>query len=161
MTLAVYPGSFDPITNGHVDIVGRTLKVFEKVVVAVARSNAKNSMFSVEERVEMIRETFLDQPRVLVESFSGLLVDYLKARRVLAVVRGLRAVSDFEYEFQMANMNRKLHPECETLFLMTGHHYFYVSSRMIREVASLGGCLEDLVPPHIEHLLRAKLREKS
>ncbi len=149
MNIAVYPGSFDPLTNGHVDIVGRALKIFDRLIVAIAVNNAKSSMFSVEERRDMIQETFKDQPRVDVDSFAGLLVEYLKSRQAIAVIRGLRAVSDFEYEFQMANMNRKLYPEAETLFLMTGHKYFYVSSRMIREVASLGGCLSDLVPGHV------------
>ena len=156
MTVAVYPGSFDPLTNGHVDIAARALTIFDRIVIAVAVNNAKNSLFSVEERTEMIREEFKDNPLVEVESFSGLLVEYLKSRQANAVVRGLRAVSDFEYEFQMANMNRKLYPEAETLFLMTGQRYFYVSSRMVREIASLNGCLNGLVPDHVALRLQRK-----
>lgn len=156
MSIAVYPGSFDPLTNGHADIAARALPIFDGLVIAVAVNNAKNSLFDVAERVEMIREEFKDNPNIEVESFSGLLVEYLKARKAKAVVRGLRAVSDFEYEFQMANMNRKLYPEAETLFLMTGQRYFYVSSRMVREIASLNGCLNGLVPDHVALRLQKK-----
>lgn len=155
MTLAVYPGSFDPFTNGHVDIVGRALKAFDRLIVAIAVNPAKEGLFSVEERTEMVRELYAGQSRVEVDSFTGLLVNYLKQRNASAVVRGLRAVSDFEYEFQMANMNRKLYPAAETFFLMTGNDYFYVSSSLVKEVAKLGGCLEGLVPSIVlERLLR-------
>lgn len=146
MGIAVYPGSFDPFTSGHKDIVDRALKVFDRLVVAIAVNSEKNSLFSLAERVEMIEEVYSGESRVEVDSFSGLLVDYLRQRQARAVVRGLRAVSDFEYEFQMANMNRKLYPDAETFFLMTGQDHFYVSSRLVKEIASLGGCLTDLVP---------------
>jgi len=157
MSLAVYPGSFDPFTNGHLDIVGRALKVFDRLIIAIAANPAKATMFSVEERAEMIRHLYADDPRVEIDSFSGLLVDYLRRREARAVIRGLRAVSDFEYEFQMANMNRKLYPDAETFFLMTGHDCFYVSSRLVKEVASLGGCLTGLVPEEVRKLLTDRL----
>ena len=146
MGIAVYPGSFDPFTCGHKDIIDRALKVFDRLVVAIAVNSEKSSLFSLADRVEMITEVYSGEPRVEVDSFSGLLVDYVRQRQARAVVRGLRAVSDFEYEFQMANMNRKLYPEAETFFLMTGQDHFYVSSRLVKEIASLGGCLTDLVP---------------
>lgn len=161
MTVAVYPGSFDPFTTGHMDIVGRALKVFDRLVLAIAINPGKSALFSVEERSEMIRELYCDDSRVEVDSFSGLLVDYMRRRQARAVVRGLRAVSDFEYEFQMANMNRKLYPDAETFFLMTGHECFYVSSRLVKEVAGLGGCLQGLVPAQVEKKLIAKLKEKK
>ncbi len=153
MTVAVYPGSFDPLTNGHMDIIGRALKAFDRIIVGIAVNRSKTPLFSLEERVEMIREVVKDDSRIEVDSFSGLLVDYMKHRNATAVIRGLRAVSDFEYEFQMANMNRKLHPDLETFFLMTGQKYFYVSSRVVREVASLGGCVTGLVPELVENRL--------
>jgi pantetheine-phosphate adenylyltransferase len=156
MTVAVYPGSFDPFTNGHKDIAARALKIFDRLIIAIAVNRAKAPLFTLEERQEMIRELYKDEPRVEVDSFSGLLVDYLKERQAGAVIRGLRAVSDFEYEFQLANMNRKLYPKAETLFLMTGHDYFYLSSMVVKEVASLGGCLAGLVPD----LVLARLKEK-
>lgn len=157
MSVAVYPGSFDPFTNGHRDIVDRSLKVFDQIIVAILVNSAKDSLFSLEERVEMVREIYPDEPRLVVESFSGLLVKYLKSRNANAVVRGLRAVSDFEYEFQMANMNRKLYPEAETFFLMTGQDFFYVSSRLVKEVGALGGCLTGLVPENVQKRLLDKL----
>jgi pantetheine-phosphate adenylyltransferase len=157
MSLAVYPGSFDPFTNGHLDIVGRALKAFDRLIIAVASNSTKTGMFTIQERQDLIRELFKDEPQVEVDTFSGLLVDYLRKRGARAVIRGLRAVSDFEYEFQMANMNRKLYPEAETFFLMTGNDYFYVSSSLVKEVAQLGGCLEGLVP----ELVLAQLLEKT
>ena len=153
MKTAVYPGTFDPLTNGHVDIVRRALKAFDKVVVALGINSKKEALFTVEERKEMIRETFSDEPRVEVDTFSGLQVDYLKEIGADAVVRGLRAVSDFEFEFQMANMNRKLFPEAETFFLMTGQDNFYLSSSLIKEVAALGGCVVGLVPEPVARRL--------
>jgi len=157
MSLAVYPGSFDPITNGHIDIVQRSLKVFDRIIVAIAINPAKSGLFSLEERKELIRGVYSGDSRVEVDSFDGLLVKYLEQRKANAVIRGLRAVSDFEYEFQMANMNRKLLPAAETFFLMTGADYFYVSSRLVKEVASLGGCVAGLVPETVRKRLLEKV----
>ena len=146
--IAVYPGSFDHITNGHVDLVKRTLRVFDQVVVAIARNPDKdNSLFTLEERLEMIREVFKGLGgRVKADSFDGLLVKYAKKMGAKVIIRGLRAVSDFEYEFQMAMMNRELAPDLETLFMMTGQSHFYLSSRLVKEVASLGGDVAAMVP---------------
>ncbi|MBI5495061.1 MAG: pantetheine-phosphate adenylyltransferase [Deltaproteobacteria bacterium] len=155
MKLAVYPGSFDPLTNGHLDIIQRSLKLFDRVIVAVAHNSAKNALFTMEERKALILECAND-PRLEVDAFTGLLVDYARRRGASAVVRGLRAVSDFEYEFQMANMNRKLTHDVEHVFLMTNEENFYISSRLVREVASLGGDVKDLVPaPVLERLRHA------
>ena len=158
MRVAVYPGSFDPITNGHVDLVRRSLAVFEKIVVAVAYNREKDlALFQPEERVEMIREVLKDLGgRVAVDQFEGLLVDYVKKMNSQVIIRGLRAVSDFEYEFQMAMMNSKLRPEIETLFMMTGESYFYINSRTVKEVASLGGDIKALVPPIVLERLKGK-----
>ena len=158
MRIAVYPGSFDPITNGHIDLVRRSLAVFEKIVVAVAYNRDKDSaLFRPEERVEMIREVLKDLgERVFVDQFEGLLVDYVKKMDSRVVIRGLRAVSDFEYEFQMAIMNSKLRPEIETLFMMTGESYFYINSRTVKEVASFGGDIRGLVPPIVLERLKGK-----
>lgn len=155
-TVAVYPGSFDPPTNGHVDIVNRALQVFDRVIVAVATNVNKNALFTKDERVALIRETFQDEPRVEAESFDGLLVDYMKKRGTLVVIRGLRAVADFEYEFQMATVNRKLYPGVEMFYMMSGEEFFYVSSQVVREVAKLGGPIADFVPP----VVKARLEEK-
>jgi pantetheine-phosphate adenylyltransferase len=143
---AIYAGSFDPITNGHVDIIRRGLELFDHLTVAVARNPGKAPLFAVEERIEMIREAIGSQPRVSVDSFDGLLVDYAARNGVNAIIRGLRALSDFEYEFQMAIMNRRLNREIDTIFLMTGFRWFYVSSRIVKEAASFGGSVEGLVP---------------
>jgi pantetheine-phosphate adenylyltransferase len=153
MRTAVYPGTFDPLTNGHVDIVRRALKAFDAVVVALGVNSKKKALFTVDERKEMINETFAGEDRVSVDTFSGLQVDYLRRIGASAVVRGLRAVSDFEFEFQMANMNRKLFPDAETFFLMTGQDNFYLSSSLIKEVAALGGCVVDLVPEPVSRRL--------
>jgi pantetheine-phosphate adenylyltransferase len=149
--IAVYPGSFDPITNGHVDIVRRTLQVFDKVVVAVAYNAQKDSAwFTPKERVAMIQETFrAEGERVQADAFHGLLVDYAAQKGAKVIVRGLRAVADFEYEFQMALMNRHLRPQIETIFMMTGESHFYTSSRLVKEVASLGGNVAGLLPDHV------------
>ena len=155
--IAVYPGSFDPIHNGHLDIIDRCLPIFDEVVVAVLYNEAKKPLFSTEERVEMIRELLSDRPRCRVESFSGLLVDFMDQIGGRAVIRGLRAVSDFEYEFQMALMNRHLEPTLETVFMMPAEQYTYLSSRLIKEVFSLGGEVRGLVPPSVE----ARMLEKS
>ena len=157
---AIYPGSFDPPTNGHLSLIQRGLKVFDSLIVAVANNPAKNPLFSAEERKQMIREAVSGNARLRVDSFNGLLVDYAKAQGVHTVLRGLRAVSDFEYEFQIANMNRNLDPEFESVFMMTGEDYFYVASSLVREVASFGGDVSRLVPPNVYAALRARLRRK-
>ncbi|MBI3183818.1 MAG: pantetheine-phosphate adenylyltransferase [Myxococcales bacterium] len=156
MLAAIYPGSFDPITNGHLSLIQRGLEVFDRVVVAIASNPDKQAaLFSVEERRQLIREACPD-PRVEVDDFHGLLVEYAKRKGVHVILRGLRAVSDFEYEFQMANMNRTLDPKVETVFMMTGEDYFYISSRIVREVASLGGNVKGMVPPNVHHKLQAR-----
>jgi len=151
--LAIYPGSFDPPTNGHVDVIERGHRVFERLLVAVVVNPKKQALFTPEERVEMLREIVRPFPGVQVEHFSGLLVDYVRARGARVILRGLRALSDFEYEFQMANMNRKLAPGIETCFMMTGEGNFYVSSQLIKEVARLGGSVQGLVPKNVERAL--------
>ncbi len=163
--LAIYPGSFDPITNGHLNIIERSLKIFDSLYIAVAVNASKQAMFSPEERVEMIREA-LDHEiegseRIKVEFFSGLIVDYALKCGADALVRGLRAVSDFEYEFQMASMNRKLSPKVETMFMMTAEGQFYISSRTVKEVASLGGCVDGLVPTNVKRELRRRFGRKN
>ena len=154
--LAIYPGSFDPATNGHLTLIHRALRRFDHVVVAVAQNARKGSLFSIDERQELLREALKGVPRVEVDSFRGLLVDYIRQRKANAVIRGLRAVTDFEYEFQMANANRKLDPDFEAVFLMTGEDYFYISSQMVREVASLGGDVSGLVPVCVQQALMEK-----
>jgi pantetheine-phosphate adenylyltransferase len=157
--IAVYPGSFDPMHNGHLDIIERCRPLFDEVVVAVLRNEGKQPLFSVEERIESIREMVTGEVRV--ESFSGLLVDFMDQVGARAVVRGLRAVSDFEYEFQMALMNRRLNPRVETLFMMPREDYTYLSSRLVKEVFSLGGDLTGLVPEPVLVRLRQRLPPKS
>ena len=156
MKIAVYPGSFDPITNGHVNLIERALEVFDKLVVAVAHNPNKSSLFSVEERLEMIRVALKNDPRVAVASFEGLLVDFVEKQGARVIVRGLRALSDFEYEFQMTLMNRKLNRKVDTIFLMTGYKWFYISSRIIKEAASLGGSVRGLVPEIVHQRLKQK-----
>ncbi len=155
---AIYPGSFDPLTNGHLAIIQRGLKVFDRLVVAVANNPEKRPLFSVDERKRLIAEALNGDGRVEVDSFDGLLVDYVRAKGFHTVLRGLRAVSDFEYEFQLANMNRKLLPDFETVFVMTGEDYFFVSARLVREVATFGGDVSALVPPNVLQALRQKLK---
>lgn len=157
MSVAIYPGSFDPITNGHVSIIRSGLVCFDRLVVAVLRNPKKNSLFSVEERVEMIREVFANTPNIEVDSFDGLLVDYARKKGIRVVLRGLRAVADFEYELQLANMNRHLNEEVETVFLMANDVYFYVSSNIVKEAAMLGGDVSRLVPASVAERLRVKL----
>lgn len=152
---AIYPGSFDPLTNGHLSLIQRGLKMFDRVIVAIAVNPKKAPLFSVAERRQFILEATND-PRVEVDDFHGLLVDYAKHRQVTVVLRGLRAVSDFEFEFQLANMNRKLSPDLETVFMMTGEDYFYISSNIVREVASFGGNVEGIVPAGVLAALKAK-----
>ena len=155
-SLAVFPGSFDPITNGHVDIVARCLQVFDEVVVAILVNPEKRPLFSVEERVQILREAYRDEARVRIDTFSGLLVEYAVALGATVIVRGLRAVSDFEYEFQMALMNRRLDPRIETVFMMPAESYSYLSSRLVKEVFQLGGDVRKLVPAVVERRLREK-----
>ncbi len=154
----IYPGSFDPLTNGHVAIIQRGLKVFDRLVVAVANNPAKNPLFTVAERKAMITGALGEDGRVEVDSFDGLLVDYARRKGVHNVLRGLRAVSDFEYEFQIANMNRHLLPDLETVFVMTGEDYFFVSARLVREVATFGGDVSAFVPANVLEALRKKLK---
>ena len=147
ISVAVYPGSFDPITNGHIDLVTRTLRIFDEVIIAIARNQEKGrTLFSVEERMATVRKVFESEKRIRVESFEGLLIDYAETVEAKVVIRGLRAVSDFEYEFQMATMNRRLKPNLETFFMMTGESSFYISSRLVKEVAELGGDVAAFVP---------------
>jgi len=157
---AVYPGSFDPITNGHVDIIQRGLKIFDEIVIAVLKNPKKTPLFSIDERVDMIRDVFKGKPGVAVTAFHGLLTDFARKIEADIVIRGLRAISDFEYEFQMALMNRKLQPEMETFFLMPNLKYSFLSSNLVKEVFSLGGCLEGLVPVQVETRLRDKFPHK-
>lgn len=159
MPVAIYPGSFDPLTNGHLSLIQRGLQMFDRLIVAIAVNPKKVPLFTLEERKELIREACPD-PRVEVDSFQGLLVEYAKQRNVSVLIRGLRAVSDFEYEFQLANMNRKLAPGIETVFMMTGEDYFYISSQLVREVASLGGDVTGLVPENVHAKLVAKFARK-
>ena len=159
-SIAIYPGTFDPITNGHADIVRRALKLFDRVVVALADNPRKQPLFSVKERKRMIRETLANDAGVEVDSFSGLLVDYVRRRGARFVIRGLRAVADFEYEFQFAQMNRQLAPEVETIFLMTNEDNFFVSSSLVREVAEMGGDIGRVVPPGVVVALKKKLKKQ-
>jgi pantetheine-phosphate adenylyltransferase len=156
--IAVYPGSFDPITNGHVDIVQRSLTMFDKVVVAIANNLRKAPLFSVEERTRHIRDAIGADPRVEVDAFEGLLIEYVQRRGARIVVRGLRALADFEYEFQLAHMNRRLGRGIDTIFLMTSEKDFYVSSSLVKEVAQFGGDVTGLVPPTVQHALEEKFR---
>jgi pantetheine-phosphate adenylyltransferase len=159
-SIAVYPGSFDPITNGHIDLLERALKIFDNVIVAVAANPGKQSLFSPEERLEMIKASLAQHPlkdRVKVDLFQGLLVDYVQSIPAKAIVRGLRAISDFEYEFQMALMNRKLNANIETAFIMTGMRWIYISSRIIKEVVRSGGDVSGLVPDNVEKKLTERL----
>ena len=154
--LAVFPGSFDPLTNGHVDIILRSARLFERIIVAVLVNQDKKALFSPDERVAMIREVFREYPNVEAESFDGLLVEYARRRRASAIIRGIRAVSDYEYEFQMALMNRHLEPMLETVFMMPAEQYTYLSSRLTKEVFSLGGNVSGLVPAIVEDWMKKK-----
>ena len=156
-TLAVYPGSFDPLTNGHVDIISRGARIFDRIIVAILVNAEKSPLFTMDERVEITRAVFRDQPNVEVDTFDGLLVDYVAKRGAQVIVRGLRAVSDFEFEFQMALMNRRLNAKIETVFMMPAEQYTYISSRLIKEVFALGGRVHGLVPDMVEARLREKL----
>ena len=156
---AVYPGFFDPITNGHVDIILRGLRLFDKIVVAVLKNPKKEALFSTKDRVAMIQEIFAHQPNVEVRAFDGLLVDFVRRQKARIVIRGLRAVSDFEYELQMALMNRQLDPEIETFYMMPSVHYSFLNSGVVKEVFSLGGSVAGLVPEIVEKKLREKLKQ--
>jgi len=158
--IAVYPGSFDPITYGHLDIIERGLMVFDEVVIAIARNIDKRSLFTIDERLELIREAVSTDRRVRVGTFEGLLVDYVLDQGAQVILRGLRAVSDFEYEFQMSQMNHNLRPEVETLFMMTSVPFGYLSSSIVKEVAALGGPIESLVPPPVQKALAAKFARR-
>ena len=156
--IAVCPGSFDPVTNGHVDIIARAARIFDEVIVAVAQNSAKEPLFTVDERTQLLKESLSHLKNVRIDSFDGLLIKYVKSQGATVIVRGLRAVSDFEYEFQMASMNRKLDGDVETVFVMTSNEYAYLSSSLIREVARLNGCIRGLVPKNVEKALRDKLK---
>jgi pantetheine-phosphate adenylyltransferase len=156
MKLAVYPGSFDPLTNGHVDIIERGTRLFDKIIVAILVNVDKSPLFSAQERVEIVREVFKGRPHVEVDTFDGLLVDYVTTRNADVIVRGLRALSDFETELQMALMNRRLNPRIETVYMMPAEQYTYISSRLIKEVFSLGGQVRGLVPAIVELRLKEK-----
>ena len=156
MKICIYPGTFDPVTNGHLDIIGRAAALFDKVIIGVAKDNYKNVLLDDEERLAIMEAVTADLPNVETEIFSGLLMDYCREKGACAVIRGLRAVSDFEYEMQLALMNKKLNPKVETVFLMTGQQHSFISSSIIKDVASLGGCITGLVPP----LVKEKILEK-
>ena len=155
--IAIYPGSFDPPTNGHLDLIERGSKIFDDLVVAILRNSEKSPLFSLAERRNMLEAMTADFSNVRVETFDGLTVDYSIRVKARAILRGIRAISDYEYELQMALMNRKLHPELETVFMMPVEQYSYLSSRLVREVAQLGGSIKDLVPEMVEQLLKEKL----
>ena len=161
MRIAVYPGSFDPLTSGHVDIIRRGARLFDRIIVAILLNAEKAPLFTPAERVALIREVFRDTPTVEADTFEGLLVDYARAQKASVIVRGLRAVSDFEYEMQMALMNRHLYPDVETVFMMPAEQYTYVSSRLVKEVASLGGSVSGLVPDAVEARLLDKQRART
>ena len=154
--IAVYPGSFDPITFGHLDIINRGLRIFDEVIIAVAANSAKNALFTIDERLELIRKVLGGNGRAKVDTFDGLLVDYVLSQQATVIIRGLRAVSDFEYEFQIAQMNRSISQEVETLFMMTSVPYSYLSSSIVKEVSSLNGPVDGLVPPLVKKALDAK-----
>jgi pantetheine-phosphate adenylyltransferase len=155
--LAIYPGSFDPVTNGHLDLIERGAKIFDRLVVSILRNFDKEPLFTIDERVEMLREVTRPWANVEVDAFSGLLVDYARLREANVILRGIRAVSDYEYELQMAMMNRKLNKNVETVFMVPAVSYSYISSSVVREIARLGGSITDFVPPVVEERLRAKI----
>ncbi len=154
---AIYPGSFDPVTNGHLDLIERGTKIFDRLIVGVLRNLEKEPLFTLDERVEMLREVTQKWPNVEVDIFDGLLVDYARRRKARVILRGIRAISDYEYELQMALMNRKIEPQIETVFMMPAETYSYLSSRLVREIARLGGPIQGLVPAVVEQRLRAKV----
>lgn len=157
--IGIYPGTFDPFTNGHLDLVQRGLRIFDHLIIGVAPNPKKNPLFSVEERLALIRQTLVNYKRVSLEMFDGLLVDYVAERKGIAIIRGLRAVSDFEYEMQMALMNRRLSADIETVFMMPSEEYSYLTATIVKEIASLGGSVRGLVPSHVEKALKKKFRK--
>ena len=159
--IAIYPGSFDPVTNGHIDIAQRGLRLFDKIIVAILSNPVKNFLFTVEERIEMLESSFKEYPNIEVEKFDGLLVDYAAKKDSTAILRGMRAVSDFEYEFQLALMNRKLNRDVQTVFLMTGLRWIFTSSSIIKEAAQFGGDIEGMVPPIVNEKLKKKFKRTS
>lgn len=161
MNIGIYPGSFDPITYGHIDIIERSTKLFDKLIVAVLTNPQKKPLFSVENRIKMIKHSIRHLKNVEVDSFNGLLVDFARQKKARVIVKGLRAVSDFEYELQMALMNKKLDNEIETIFIMTNSKYSYLSSSVVKEVASFGGCVKELVPSLVEKELNYKFNKRK
>ncbi len=159
MKTAIYPGSFDPITNGHLDIVRRGLNIFDKIIIAVLHNPGKKSLFTVKERLGMIEKSLTDLPGAEADSFEGLLIDYAEQKKAVAVLRGMRAVSDFDYEFQMALMNRRLNRNIQTIFLMTGLRWIFTSSSIIKEAALFGGDVSGMVPPFVQQQLTKKMAE--
>jgi pantetheine-phosphate adenylyltransferase len=160
-SVAIYPGSFDPVTNGHLDLIERGEKMFDHLIVAVLNNVEKRPLFTIPERVDMLREVTKRWAGVEVDVFQGLLVDYARKREAGVILRGIRAISDYEYELQMALMNRKLEPRLETVYMLPGESYSYLSAKLVREIAQLGGPLTDLVPPIVEERLRLKLRKSK
>jgi pantetheine-phosphate adenylyltransferase len=158
MRTAIYPGSFDPMTNGHLDVVQRAAKLFDRVIVAIASNEGKHPLFTLKERVALVKRSVKDLPNVEADAFDILLVDYVAAKNAQAIVRGLRAVSDFEFEFQLALMNRKLNENIETIFMMPKDTYTFLSSRIVKEIARLGGDVSPFVPPHVQAALKEKLK---
>ncbi|HEX5397738.1 MAG TPA: pantetheine-phosphate adenylyltransferase [Verrucomicrobiae bacterium] len=161
MRTAIYPGSFDPLTNGHLDVIQRAAKLFDQIVVAVAENDSKRPLFTLAERLALVKTAVGHLPNVEAGSFEGLLIEYVESRKAQAVVRGLRAVSDFEFEFQLALMNRKLNERIETIFMMPKDTYTFLSSRIVKEIARLGGDVSSFVPPHVEIALKKKLRSRN
>lgn len=157
----IYPGSFDPLTNGHLDVVQRAAKLFDRVVIAVAKNEGKHPLFTLEERVELVRQAVGHMPTIEVDAFDGLLMNYVEAKSAQAVVRGLRAISDFEFEFQLALMNRKLNERVETIFMMPKDTYTFLSSRIVKEIARLGGDVSSFVPEHVRTALLAKVKQPA
>jgi pantetheine-phosphate adenylyltransferase len=155
--VAIYPGSFDPITNGHLDLIERASRLVDRLIVSILRNERKQPLFSVQERIDMLREVTAEYPNVEVGSFEGLLVDHATGKGATLIVRGIRAISDYEYEWQMALMNRRLRPEIETMFLMAGEAHSFISSQMVKEVLRLGGGISDLVPPAVERRLKDRI----
>ena len=158
--IAIYPGTFDPVTYGHIDLIERASKIFDKVIVAVAHNKSKGVLFSVEERVAMLQDAVKGIPNIIIEDFDGLVVEYAKRRGSNVMIRGLRMISDFEYEFQMAGMNRNLYPDVETIFLTPGEQYMFISATMVREIAMLGGDVSKFVHPAISERLAKRVSEK-
>ena len=160
MTTAVYPGSFDPVTNGHLDVISRGAELFDKVIVGVLHNSTKSPLFSVEERVKMLEEVTKEYPNIKIRSFTGLLVDFAKECEAHIIVRGLRAITDFDYELQMAQTNRIMSPDLDTLFLTTSLEYAYLSSTTVKEVAAFGGDISAFVPPYVEEKIRERMKER-